>query len=154
MAGYTPLFGEIVSSSIWNEDAYTCKVWVTMLALADKDGNVYGSVAGFAPICRVTLEQCEKAFNILISADKYSRTKTFEGRRIKEINGGWHIINHSKYRKRAKSRAEYFRKYRETKKEEEIQTQTQTQTQTGATPAQHFATCCIFTIQDCKDACI
>jgi len=118
MSGYTPLFGEIVTSSIWNEDAYTCKVWVTLMALADIDGNVFAAAAGLAPVARVSIEQCKKAIQILSSPDPESRSDEQEGRRIIPIEGGWHIVNHAKYRKKAKSRAEYIRQWRLQKKKE------------------------------------
>ena len=119
MTGYIPLFGEIVTSSIWNEDAYTCKVWVTLMALSDMKGNVYASVAGLAPVARVTIQQAETAIGILAAPDPYSRSREEEGRRITAIDGGWHIVNHNKYRQKAKNRAEYYQEWRKERKEEE-----------------------------------
>lgn len=116
MTGYTPLFGEIVTSSIWNEENAVRIVWITLMALADMDGNVYASIAGLAPVARVTLPECEKSIQILSSPDKYSRSKEKEGRRIEVIEGGWHLVNHKKYRQKAKTRAAYMRRYREEKK--------------------------------------
>ena len=115
MSGYTPLFNEIVTSSIWNESNPTRVVWITMLALADKDGVVNASVSGLAPVARVTLEECEKAIEVLSSPDKYSRSKEHDGRRVLEIDGGFQVLNHKKYREKAKSRAEYMRNYRRNK---------------------------------------
>jgi hypothetical protein len=113
MPGYIPLFGEIVTSSIWNEDAYTCKIWVTLMALSDKDGNIYASIAGLGPVARVTLTQAKKAIAILSEPDPYSRSKEYEGRRIVPIEGGWHIVNHDKYREKAQElgRKAYMRDY-------------------------------------------
>lgn len=116
MPGYTPLFGEIVTSSIWNEKHTVRIVWITLMALADKNGNIQASIAGFAPVARVTVAECEKAINILSSPDKYSRSQEKEGRRIEPIPGGWHLVNHKKYREKAKTRAAYMRQYREEKK--------------------------------------
>jgi len=152
VSGYTPLFGEIVTSSIWNEDSNTCKVWVTMMALADLEGNVMASVAGLAPVVRISIEQCEKAIKKLSSPDPYSRTKDEEGRRIKEIDGGWHLVNHKKYRKKAKSRAEYYRNYRET----QLQKQKQTLKQ-GATTCNNLGVAqqvAFYTLKEVQDACI
>jgi len=53
----------------------------------------------------------------LKSPDPYSRTKQDEGRRIKEVEGGWLVLNHKKYREKAKSRAAYYREWRQKKKE-------------------------------------
>ena len=46
MAGFTKLFNTIVSSTIWREDSDTRVVWVTMLAMADRDGHVEASNSG------------------------------------------------------------------------------------------------------------
>jgi len=113
MPGYTPLFNSIVTSSVWNEDNETRIVWITMLALMDSTGKVEGSEAGLAPVARVSLESCVKAIAKLKSPDPYSRTKEHEGRRIIEIDGGWQIINYQKFRDKAKSRAEYYRQWRQ-----------------------------------------
>ena len=116
MAGYTPLFGSIVRSSIWDEDNATRIVWITMLALAEADGTVEGSIKGLAHESRVTLSECKTALEILKAPDPYSKTTDNDGRRIKEISGGWVVLNHKLYREKAKSRAEYYRRYREEKR--------------------------------------
>lgn len=69
-----------------------------MLAMADKHGEVQGSVPGLARIAGITVPACEKALKLFLSPDKDSRTKTLDGRRIQEIDGGWSLINHEKYR--------------------------------------------------------
>lgn len=95
---YTKLFNSIVTSTIWLEDDRTRIVWITMLAMADKNGEVPGSVPGIARIAGVPTEDCRTAINKFLAPDPDSRTKTDEGRRIEEIDGGWVIINHTKYR--------------------------------------------------------
>jgi len=163
MSGYTPLFPEIVNSSIWNEDAKTCKVWVTFMALADAQGNVYGSASGLAPTCRMSVSECKTAINILMAPDPESRSGEEEGRRLIPIEGGWHLVNHKKYRDKAKSRAEYLRNWRTQKKKaphtpkEEINTYSYSYSNKD-TPRntmihnETHETC--FTIQQVKDACI
>jgi len=98
MTGYTKLFGSIVTSTIWTEDARTCKVWVTMLAIATRHGDVLASIPGLAQIAGLPLEDTEIAINKFLSPDKYSRTPDDEGRRIEKIDGGWTLLNHAKYR--------------------------------------------------------
>lgn len=98
MAGYTKLFGSIVHSTIWRAPNFIRIVWVTMLALADKNGEVEASVPGLADVSRVTLEECEEALAALSSPDEYSRSKDHDGRRIATIDGGWQILNYLKYR--------------------------------------------------------
>ncbi len=97
--GFTKLFNTIVTSTIWQEDDKTRIVWITMLAIADAYGNVFAAIPGLASVAKVSIESCEKAVDSFLSPDKWSRTKQFEGKRIEEIDGGWHIINYGKYRK-------------------------------------------------------
>ena len=113
MSGYTPLFSSIIMSTIWREDDKTRLVWITMLALADQNGNVEASIPGLADAARVSIEECQTALKKLSSPDPFSRSQEAEGRRIVAIEGGWHLVNHAKYAKKAKSRAEYFRQYRQ-----------------------------------------
>ncbi len=70
-----------------------------MLAIADAFGNVFAAIPGLASVANVTIEAAQKAVTNLLSPDEWSRTKDFEGRRIEEIDGGWHILNYGKYRK-------------------------------------------------------
>jgi hypothetical protein len=73
-------------------------VWITMLAMTDADGVVRASVPGLAARAWVTLTECELALEKFKRPDKYSRSKEHEGRRIAEVDGGWLLLNHTKYR--------------------------------------------------------
>lgn len=95
---YTKLFNSIITSTIWSEDDQTRIVWITMLAIADKNGEVQGSIPGLARIAGVPVEACRAAITKFLSPDIDSRTKDDEGRRIDVIDGGWHLLNHGKYR--------------------------------------------------------
>ena len=98
---YTKLFNSIVTSTIWTEDDKTRIVWITMLALADKNGEVQGSIPGLARIAGVAVDDCRSSIDKFLSPDPDSRTRDDEGRRIEEIDGGWHLLNHRKYREMA-----------------------------------------------------
>lgn len=124
MGGYNKLFECILDSTIWLEDAPVRLVWVTMLAMADGNGEIAASIPGLARRARVTLEECQEALEKFKSPDKFSRTTDFEGRRICDIDGGWRLLNHKKYRsmlsnesKRANSAAR-AKRYRDKKREE------------------------------------
>lgn len=110
---YTKLFSEIIHSTIWAESVTTKIVWVTMLAMADDRGEVRASVPGLAKAAGVTLGECEVALKCFASPDEYSRSKEFEGRRIEEVDGGWLMLNHAKFRaiRSAEERREYKRKW-------------------------------------------
>jgi len=83
-----------------------------MLAMSDRNGDVFASVPGLAKRAGVTLAECESAITSFLSPDLYSRTKDYEGRRIAEIDGGWTLLNHAKYRAllSAEERKEYNRR--------------------------------------------
>ena len=83
-----------------------------MLAMSDRNGDVFASVPGLAKRAGVTMQECETAITAFLSPDAYSRTKDHEGRRIAEIDGGWTLLNHAKYRAllSAEERKEYNRR--------------------------------------------
>jgi hypothetical protein len=95
---YTKLFSSIVTSTIWTEDDKTRIVWITMLAIANKHGEVQASIPGLARVSGVSVEAAEAAINRFLAPDQYSRTPDDEGRRIEKIEGGWQLLNHAKYR--------------------------------------------------------
>ena len=102
MTGFTKLFGSLVTSTIWREDDKTRIVWITLLALTDRHGNVGASIPGLAALANMSIQDCETALGKLMAPDTYSRTKEHEGRRIEEIDGGFHILNYVKYRELGK----------------------------------------------------
>lgn len=116
MNGYTKLFGSIIASTIWRESLETKVVWITMMAMANKHGIVEASVPGLADMARVSLPETQKALEVLSSPDSFSRTKDFEGRRIEPVDGGWVLLNHSKYRE--KMSADERRQYNRLKQQE------------------------------------
>jgi hypothetical protein len=101
MVTYTKLFSDILASSIWNEPDSVRIVWITMLALSDRDGIVGASVPGLAHLARQPLEATAAALEVLSAPDPYSRTKDHDGRRISAIDGGWQILNYERHRERA-----------------------------------------------------
>lgn len=95
---FTKLFSSITESTVWMEPANIRLVWITMLAMSDRLGRVWASVPGLAARARVPDEDCRKALRTFMAPDPDSRTKDKQGRRIEEIDGGWRLLNHAKYR--------------------------------------------------------
>ena len=86
-------------SSIWMTSKETKILWITMLAMKDRDGFVTGVPSALARTAGLTPEECNKALLELSSPDPESSSPEHEGRRIKAIPGGWLVLNHSKYQK-------------------------------------------------------
>jgi hypothetical protein len=91
----------MLTSTVWSESDSTRIVFVTMLLMADKNGEVLGSIPGIARFAGVSVDSCSAAIERLSSPDKYSSSKLADGRRIVAINGGWELVNHAKYREMA-----------------------------------------------------
>ena len=100
MAGYTKLFSSILMSSIWEEDTDTRIVWVTLLALADQDGHVDGTVHSVARVARVSVEACQSAMDTFLNTDPLDRSGVMDGRRVIPEHGGWTLVNYNAYRHR------------------------------------------------------
>jgi hypothetical protein len=122
MITYTKLFQSILDSTIWQESKETRLVWITMLAMVDRDGIVRASVPGLADRAKVGIEECKAALIKFKQPDEYSRSKEYDGRRIVDADGGWLLLNHAKYRAQlsAEERRDYQRvkqaQYRQRKK--------------------------------------
>lgn len=120
---YTKLFQSILDSTVWQESASTKLVWITLLAMTDREGCVWASVPGLARRAGVEIPECEAALTKFLSPDPYSRSVEHEGRRVEVIDGGWKLLNHAKYREMMslEDRREYQRlkqaEYRKRRKE-------------------------------------
>ena len=95
---YVKLFTSILTSSVWSEDNATRIVWITMLALSDKDGDVRSSPSGLARLANVSVEECQKALAKFEAPDPEDPTLEKDGRRIEEREGGWFIYKYAHYR--------------------------------------------------------
>jgi hypothetical protein len=110
MSGFTLLWGKILDSSIWvKETKETRLVWITLLAMKDKEGNVQSSEIGLADRAKVSPEECRKALKILLSPDPDDTSKVEKGVRIRVIPGGWQVVNHDLYRFSTEARRELWR---------------------------------------------
>lgn len=118
---FTKLFSSITESTIWCEPSETRIVWITMLAMSDKDGRIWGSIPGLANRAQVPIEAVEQALEKFQAPDNYSRTPDHEGRRIEPIDGGWRLLNHAKYRalRDSEERKEYKREWIKKKRAQE-----------------------------------
>lgn len=93
---WTPLFSGIVRASIWEEPYHVRLVWITILAIKDRDGFVVSSVPGLARSANVSREECEDALKRFEGPDVDSKGHGNEGRRIKRVDGGWVVLGHER----------------------------------------------------------
>ena len=98
MSGYTKLFNSILDSTVWLENSDTKVVWITMMAMANREGIVNASIPSLARRAGIGVEACQQALGKFLAVDPYSRTPDRDGRRIEAVNGGWRILNYAKYR--------------------------------------------------------
>jgi hypothetical protein len=103
MDTWTPLFSSIIASSIWGESPVVKIVWVTMLAIKDRNGFVSASVPGLARLAVVPVDECRAALKVLESPDKDSKCPDHEGRRIKTVENGWLILGHERFIQRMRA---------------------------------------------------
>ena len=91
---YSKLFASILDSSIWLEDAPTRIVWLTLLAAKDGEGFArFAAVDNLARRAIVSIEEAERAIEILEAPDRKSSNQDHEGRRIERVPGGWVVLN-------------------------------------------------------------
>jgi len=100
MDTWSPLFSSIVLSSVWGLAPHVRIVWITMLAIKDKDGLVMASIPGLARAAVVSDSECRDALKTLLAPDPDSRCSQHEGRRISAVDGGWHVLGHARFQEK------------------------------------------------------
>jgi len=113
MENWTKLYQRILQSSVWKLNSDKKVLWITLLALKDKHGCVYGTPEWLADQAGIPDEECYEALKIFAAPDRRSRTPDFEGRKIESIPGGWKILNHFMYRDEMEDRRDYNRRAKE-----------------------------------------
>lgn len=121
--GFTKLFQELVTSTIWQEPNDCRVLWITILALKDQNHVCHATVPALAKICDITPEECERYLEQFQQPDKYSRSQEHEGRRIQRVEGGYLVLNAELYQWKGNTegRRDYIRQkvreHRERKRE-------------------------------------
>jgi hypothetical protein len=131
---FTKLFNKIVTSSIWSEDDKTRIMWITMLALADRNGYVAAALPGLADVARMSLDDAKAAIEKLEAPDPYSRTTLYEGKRIIRVAGGWEIVTYDLHRKllSAEERKQYKAEWAAKRRRQESRQKSTVSTQAEA----------------------
>lgn len=105
MSGYTPIFASLTTGTLcgkWPDIG----LWPIVLSLADRHGVVDVTpmyLSGVTGLPTQDVIDCMKRF---CEPDPYSRSETSGGSRLQLIDEhrdwGWHIVNHAKYREKAR----------------------------------------------------
>lgn len=105
MSGYTPVFDSVFQGTLcgrWPDTG----VWLCLLALADRDGRIDSTIPYISAVTGIpaqTLTECIERFT---APDPASRTPSEDGRRLVLIDPerawGWRVVNHAKYREKAR----------------------------------------------------
>jgi len=114
---YSKVFQQIFDSSI-SEDHVVRHIFMDLLVLADRHGEVDMTIFAISRRTNVPLEAVRRAIERLTEPDPDSRTDVEEGRRLILIDHhrdwGWRIVNFAHYNamRNEDARREYFREYK------------------------------------------
>jgi hypothetical protein len=108
VSGYTPLFSSLFQGSLCGKfpDLY---VWMVMLGLANRHGEVDCHPSYIASVAGIPADEVGEAIQRLCEPDPHSRSVNDEGRRLIPIPNrgfGWIVVNHGKYREKARKQAQ------------------------------------------------
>ena len=102
--GYTPVFRSIFTGTLFGKYP-DLPLWLVLLAMADKNGDIDAHPSYISAACGIPQTDVEACITRFCEADPASRTPDDDGRRLVPIEGrgfGWRIVNHSKYREKAR----------------------------------------------------
>lgn len=118
---YTKLYSTILDSSIWSSSDSTRIVWITMLAMATRNGIVHASIDGLARRANVPLEKVREALYELSHPDPQDKSGVRDGRRIEAMQGCWQIVNFDFYRETKSIDAVRKQQWRDRKRSPDVQ---------------------------------
>lgn len=109
MSGYTPLFDSVLDGTLFGKWPHT-GIWTCLLSQVDQHGEIDMNPALLAAKIGVPVDMLLACIADFMKPDPGSRTKDHDGRRLELIDPdsrdwGWRVINHAKYRERARLKA-------------------------------------------------
>jgi hypothetical protein len=116
MSGYTPVFKSVFTGSLTGKWPDT-GLWVSLLALADKNGELDYTPQYISMVTGLDLKEVEDCLQRFTQPDPMSRSGTDEGRRLVLTDPnrfwGWRIVNFVAYREKARLSAKNAREVEE-----------------------------------------
>lgn len=103
--GYTPLYDTMLSGTLYGRWPHT-GIWACLLSRASREGVIDETPQSLAAAIGVPVDMLTTCIHDFMQPDPESRTTEHEGRRLELIDPkrswGWKVINHSKYREKAR----------------------------------------------------
>src|SRR3974390_44841 len=94
----TSLFPYLLNEAEWIElSAEGRLVWFTLIAMADKDGEVDAHITAVAHRARVPLDETENASAWMERPNPRSRFKEHQGRTLEKTVRGWKLLQFNNY---------------------------------------------------------
>jgi hypothetical protein len=106
LAGYAPLFGSIATGTLYGKWP-DIGLWAIVLSQADKNGVLDVTPQYLAGVTGLPVDQVTACMERFCAPDPGSRTKDLDGARLELLdpdnrNWGWRVVNHGKYREKAR----------------------------------------------------
>lgn len=99
MNTWTPLWSQVVESTLWEEPLEVRVLFLTMLAIKDPDHVVRMPFRRLCKKANMDPPVVQGALETLMKPDHRSpEPQEFEGRRVEAVEGGWLILNGEHYR--------------------------------------------------------
>lgn len=108
LMGYTPLFDSMLTGTLYGRWPHT-GIWACLLSRATREGLIDETPQALAAAIGVPVETLTTCIRDFMNPDPDSRSPEQDGRRLALIHEhrswGWRVINHSKYRDKARKKA-------------------------------------------------
>lgn len=119
MNTWIPLWSNTLQSTLWEEPPHVRVMFLTLLMMSDPDHVVREPFRRVMKLANLAEDKTESeqlardALKVLASPDSRSvDNQEFEGRRIREVEGGWEIVNGQKYQEEMRALTARVRKTR------------------------------------------
>jgi len=123
---YAKLFSRIAQSSLMEEKVTTRYVFMMLLALSDRHGEVIGTDIAIARMMNVPKDDFCESLKPLLEPDPDSNSPAEEGRRViaSESGRGYKIVNYTAYRdiKSDDEKRQYMRQYMRQRRQKDKET--------------------------------
>ena len=124
MSGYTPVFDTVFQGSLCGRYPDTA-AWLFLLALADKNGVVDMTPQYISSVTGMPVDELLGCITRFLDPDPYSRSSASQGRRLELIDPdrqwGWRIVNHGRYKEKARLQAKSAREVAEGKNKQRME---------------------------------